>query len=277
MNNELTKIIQIYKKIYDLDISMYDDKFLKQVLESRLSVKEKLNPLDYLNDLSSNPIEVEILKQLLNNNHTEFFRNTLTFAHLEQWILPNLMGNKLGNNELRIWSAGCSTGQEAYSIAILIENINSQKKEKTRYRIIATDISETALIEAKKGIYNESDILKIRVKDLKEFFLKSGDKYKINEDLKKNISFATYDLLDSLSSYPHESIFGNFDLVICCNLLFYYKKKHQDQILAKLINSMDEDGFLITGETEKQSVSNFNNLYLTVPPSPIFKKRRGAK
>lgn len=277
MNNEITKIIQIYKNIYDLDISMYDDKFLKQVLENRLTITQTQNPVDYLNDLSNNPIEVETLIQSLNNNHTEFFRNTLTFAHLEQWILPNIMEKKVGNNELRIWSAGCSTGQEAYSIAMLIENINSKKQEKTRYRIIATDISETALVEAKQGIYDESDILKIRLKDLNEFFFKSNDKYMINEDLKKNISFSTYDLLDNLSSYPHESIFGNFDLVICCNLLFYYKMNYQDQILAKLINSMDQDGFLITGETEKQNVSKFNNLYLIVPPSPIFKKRRGAK
>jgi chemotaxis methyl-accepting protein methylase len=256
---------------------MYDDKFIKQVVDNRLDIKQIKNPIDYFNDLSNNPVEAETLLQLLNNNHTEFFRNTLTFAHLEQWMLPNIMETKIGNNELRIWSAGCSTGQEAYSIAMLIENINSKKKEKTRYRIIATDISETALLEANKGIYNESDILKIRVKDLNDFFLKSGDKFKINEGLKKNISFTTYDLLDNLSAYPHESIFGNFDLVICCNLLFYYKQNHQDQILAKLINSMDENGFLITGETEKQSVSRLNDLYLVVPPSPIFKKRRGAK
>lgn len=86
MNNELTKIIQIYKNIYNLDISMYDDKFLKQVLDNRLTITQTQNPLDYLNTLSNNPNEAETLLQTFNNNHTEFFRNTLTFAHLEQWI-----------------------------------------------------------------------------------------------------------------------------------------------------------------------------------------------
>lgn len=276
MNNEITKTIQIYKNIYNLDISMYDDKFLNQIIGNRLAVYEIQKPIDYIDTLKNNPEEAETLFKLLNNNYTEFFRNILTFAHLEQWILPNLMEKKQGN-ELRIWSAGCSTGQEAYSLAILLENINVKKKEKTRYRIIATDINESALKEANIGIYNESDILKIRVKELKEYFIKSGDKYKINEDLKKNITFTKYDLLDNMTSYPQESIFGSFDLVICSNLLFYYNINNQEQILGKLVNAMDEDGFLITGETEKQIVSRFNHLYLSVPPSPIFKKRRGAK
>lgn len=255
---------------------MYDDKFLEQVVDNRRAIHEIKKPADFLYILKNNPDEAETLFKLLNNNYTEFFRNILTFAHLEQWILPNLMEKKHGN-ELRIWSAGCSTGQEAYSIAMLLENINFKKKEKIRYRIIATDINESALEEANIGIYNESDILKIRVNDLKEYFIKSGGKYRINEDLKKYITFTKYDLLDNLTSYPQESIFGSFDLVTCCNLLFYYNKNNQDQILGKLVNAMDDDGFLITGETEKQIVSKFNNIYLTVPPSPIFKKRRGAK
>lgn len=131
MNNEITKTIQIYKNIYNLDISMYDDKFLNQIIGNRLAVYEIQKPIDYIDTLKNNPEEAETLFKLLNNNYTEFFRNILTFAHLEQWILPNLMEKKQGN-ELRIWSAGCSTGQEAYSLAILLENINVKKKEPIR-------------------------------------------------------------------------------------------------------------------------------------------------
>lgn len=276
MNGELSRIIQIYKNIYKLDISMFDEKFLQQVIDNRQAVHEIKESAEYVEALTNKPEEAETLYKLLNNNYTEFFRNTLTFAHLEQWILPNLMERKQGN-ELRIWSAGCSTGQEAYSLAILLDNINFKKKDKTRYRIIATDIKESALKEANIGVYNESDILKVRVKDLRDHFFKTGEKYRINEDLKKNIIFTGYDLLDNKTSYPQESIFGSFDLVMCCNLLFYYNKNHQEQILEKLVNAMDEDGYLITGETEKQVVSKINNLYLAAPPSPIFKRRRGAK
>lgn len=277
MNDELAKIIQIYKNFYKLDISMFDDKFLKQVMDNRLSIHEINKSEDFLNILMNNPEEADSFYKLFNNNYTEFFRNILTFAHLEQWIIPNLIEKKYGKSELRIWSAGCSTGEEAYSIAMILENINLKRKEKVRYRIIATDINESALKEANIGIYNESDISKIRVNDLKEYFFKSGKKYRINEELKKNIIFTRYDLLDNMTSCPQESIFGSFDLVMCCNLLFYYNMDHQKQILEKLVNAMDENGFLVTGETEKRLVSLNKSIYLPVPPSPIFKRRRGAE
>ncbi len=277
MNNELAEIMQIMDNVYRLDISKYDETFLKRALEKRFAIVETKKPSDYIQYLSSNSDEVSTLFQSLNITHTEFFRNPLTFAHLEQWILPRLMERKPDKSELRIWSAGCSSGQEAYSIAMLIENINSRKNNKNRYRIIATDISEKALREANKGQYSESAIQKIRVEDLKKFFIKSGETYTVCDRLKKHVSFSIYDLFDNLSSYPQESIFGNFDLVVCSNMLFYYKPDYQQSILMKLINSIDENGYLITGESERQTVSKYSDLYLVAPPSPIFKQRRGAK
>jgi chemotaxis methyl-accepting protein methylase len=274
MNNELILSLQSF---FGLDISKYDISFLKQVVEKRLAITETKNFSDYIQYLSNNATEAATLFQSFNITYTEFFRNPLTFAHLEQWILPRLMEEKSDNNELRIWSAGCSSGQEVYSIAMLIESINSKKQIKKRYRIIATDISESVLHEAIKGEYNEKDIQMIRVKDLKDFFVKSGEKYIVCDRLKQHVSFSVYDLLDNRSACPQESIFGNFDLVVCSNMLFYYKPVYQHSIVKKLIYSMDEQGYLITGEAEMQIVAKFKGLCLVVPPSPIFKQRRGAR
>lgn len=276
MNNELSEIVQIVERVYGLDISKYNDAFLKQTLEKRLAVAKTKKVSEYIQYLSNNGDEAVTLFQTLNITHTEFFRNSLTFAHLEQWILPRLMEGKSDNSELRIWSAGCSSGQEAYSIAMLVENINSKKQEKSRYRIIATDISESALLEANKGDYNEKDIQKIRVKDLKEFFIKSGKTYTVCDRLKRHVSFSTYNLLDNLSSYPQESIFGNFDLVVCCNMLFYYKPEYQRYIIKKLINSMAEKGYLVTGEAEIHTVEKAGDLRIVAPPSPIFQNKTGG-
>ncbi len=277
MSNELLEIVQTIESIYRLDISMYDDAFLNQIVERRLLGTEIKNVSDYIQYLSNNSDEATILLRSLNINHTEFFRKPLTFAHLEQWILPRLIEGRSDNRELRIWSAGCSSGQEAYSIAMLLENINLKKQKQSRYRIIATDISKSALLAAKKGEYNEKDIQMIRVMDLKEFFVKSGETYTVCDRLKKHVSFSTYNLLDNVSSYPQESIFGNFDLVVCSNILFYYKPHYQHSILKKMINSMDEYGYLIKGEAEKQIVEKYSDLYLVAPPSPIFKQRRGVR
>jgi chemotaxis methyl-accepting protein methylase len=184
------------------------------------------------------------------------------------------MNRKSDKGELRIWSAGCSTGQEAYSIAMLIENLNSREQKKVRYRIIATDVSESALIKAKTGEYNEKEIQKIRVKDLNEFFVRFGETYKVSPQLKQHVSFSTYDLLDNLSSSPQESIFGNFDLIICSNVLFYYKLKYQQFIIKKLVGVMDEKGYLITGEAEKYNVEKSRYLNLVSTSSTIFQSKK---
>lgn len=277
MNNELTEIVQIAKGLYGLDISMFDDTFLRQTVEKRFVIIGAKNVPDYVQYVSNNSDEASAFFESLHITHTDFFRNSLTFAHLEQWILPSLLEKKSDNSELRIWSAGCSSGQEAYSIAMLIENIHTKKSRQLRYRIIATDISESALLQAKLGEYTEHDIQKIRVKDLHEFFVKTGITYTVMERLRQHVSFSNYDLLDSLTSYPCESIFGNFDLVVCSNMLFYYKPNHQHCIVKKLINSMDKYGFLVTGEAETQAVENFSELFQVAPSSPIYKQRRGVR
>ena len=223
----INEFIQSIQRVYGQDISTYDISFLKRTVEKRVEITESGSMPNYIIYLASNADEASILFQSLKNTHTEFFRNPLTFAHLEQWILPHLMEEKSDNDELRIWSAGCSSGQEVYSIAMLVESINAKKKMKKRYRIIATDISESALNMAKIGEYDEKDIQMIRVKDVQEFFVKSKEKYTVIDRLKQHVSFSTFDLLDNRSTYPQESIFGNFDLVVCSNLLFYYKPTYQ--------------------------------------------------
>ncbi len=233
MNQEVTHIVHILKNQHDIDISQYNDSFLKQTIEKRLRFLKVNNLAEYEQFISNNPYETDVLYTSLHITHTEFYRNPLVFAHLEQWILPSLFEQKPEGSELRIWSAGCSSGQEAYSIAMLIEKIHRKKARQLRYRIIATDISQSALLKAKKGEFSEHEILNIRVKDLKEFFIKRGDTYTINDWLKKHVSFSTYDVLDPLSSYPQESIFGNFDIVVCSNILFYYKPVYQHSIVKK--------------------------------------------
>jgi len=276
MVDDFSTIIHTMNSVYGFDLSQYDYAFLKQTIEKRCAAIETIKSSDYDSYLLNNREEAKHLFHALNITYTEFFRNTLTYAHLEQWILPRLIEKKSADSELRVWSAGCSSGQEAYSIGMLVEKINAKKQQALRYRIIATDISIAALDVAKKGEYTEEAIQNVRMKDTKDFFVKSGETYTVCDRLKKHISFSTYDLLDNRSAYPHESIFGSFDLVLCCNMLFYYKTDSQLYILKKLINSMEEHGYLITGEAERQTVVKHGHLLTVVPPSPIFQKKPGG-
>jgi len=273
MLDELQNIVKTAKVLYGIELAQFDDAFLRQSVERRFEFVEVKDLQEYNMYLSNNAIEARNLAQSLNITYTEFFRNTLTFAHLEQWIIPNLIEKKTKGSELRVWSAGCSSGQEAYSIAIMLENAAEKRSEAFRYRIIATDISESALEMATKGEYREEAIQNIRVRDLNMFFSRIGETYTVCEQLRQHISFSLYDLLDPLTANPQESIFGNFDLVMCSNVLFYYKSKCQSFILKKLANSLAGNGYLITGEAERQNVLKHSALRAVVPPSPIFQKK----
>lgn len=276
MEQELESIVLLMRNSYGMSLSEYDTGFLKQAIEKRCIAMGAQSIPDYVVYLSRNDAEAKQFFTSMKITYTDFFRNSLTFAHIEQLVLPDVLRKKVKSNELRVWSAGCSSGQEAYSLAMLIENHLEKTPEKFRYRIIATDISEQALSIAQQGIYHKDAIGNVKVKDLERYFVRNGDKYEIEERLKKNVSFSFYDLLDRQSSFPQESIFGNFDLVMCSNLLFYYQEEHQKEILKKLINALSQRGYFITGETEKQSVSKIAGLRLLVPTSPIFKKANGG-
>jgi chemotaxis methyl-accepting protein methylase len=276
MEQVLKSIVLLMKDEYEMNISGYETGFLKQAIEKRCLVSGVPSVTEYLIFLLKDEDEARQLFTSLNITYTEFFRNTLTFAHIAHLVLPDILRRKSKVTELRIWSAGCSSGQEAYSLAIQVENQLERLSEKIRYRIIATDISEPALATARQGFYNKEAIGNVKAKDLDRYFVRNGEKYGIDERLKKNVSFSYYDLLDRQSSFPQESIFGNFDLVMCSNLLFYYKEEHQKEILNKLVNALAPRGYLISGETEKPAVSKVNGLHMLVPTSPIFRKTNGG-
>lgn len=277
MKNVLDEITQAMANGYGMDVSMYDESFMQKTVRHRCLLAGIESWSDYVRYLSNSPAEALEFSRSLNITYTEFFRNTLAFANLDRWILPKLIEGKADGSELRIWSAGCASGQEPYSIAMQLAKFQSLRKQTLRYRIIATDISESELAVARKGEYNEDAIQNVKVKHLKEFFTKAGETYTICPTIRERVSFSTYDLLDSHSDYPQECIFGEFDLVFCSNLLFYYQLEPQLHILRKVIHSLSDGGYLVTGEAERHSVERVGGLRLVAPPAAIFQKRiRGA-
>jgi len=266
------ELIRIIRQTEHHDISKFDELFLMQSLKRRQEILQESSLSVYLLSLSASEEERRALLLSLNNSYTEFFRSGFVFSYLEYRLLPGLIELLPPNRELRIWSAGCSTGQEPYSLAILLENIAEKRRDPFRYRIIATDIQQDALDAACKGVYSEEAVQNLRLKDISAFFERSDCNYTVSNRLKKHVSFSRYDLFDPSSANPQESIFGNFDLVMCSNVLLYYNEAAQRFILNKLINSMVIDGYLITGEAEQSSTKKSVGICAVSPPSPIFKK-----
>ncbi len=256
---------------YGVDLTRYEESFLNKTISKRISSLDLLFNNEYLIHVKNNENEVKELTNSLHVNFSEFFRNPLTFACLEQTVLPVLIKKK--NKEIRIWSSGCAAGQESYSLAILFDELISSAKSNIAYRIFATDINENVLTLAKKGVYQTPAVSKVSLKRIRTYFTQRGDTYTISTNLSECIDFSIFDMLQELPMVPSNSVFGNFDLVFCSNLLYYYRPEYQKRILEKIMTSLAPGGYLITGETEREIVKayNFREVFVN---SAIFKKLR---
>jgi len=268
-------IANILLQLEDVDISKYDDSFLENALKKRMTESHCNSEMVYYDYLQQSHIEAQEYIRSLSVCYSEFFRNSLTFAVLERIVLPGIIFSKKKNNqhEVRIWSAACAAGQETYSIAMLLNEFANNNEIK--FRIFATDQSEEQIEYAQKGVYKFSELSYLSVNRLTNWFTKEGDSYSVKPELKEQIEFSTFDLFNKDLSSPPTSIFGDFDLIFCANLLFYYKPEFQEEILKKIKNYLSKDGLLVTGETEREIVMqhHFKEVY---PSSAIFKIPSGS-
>lgn len=229
---------------------------------------------NYQDYLKNSITERDKFIKALNNNYSVFFRNSLTFALIEHHVLPRLISDKSqkSNKEIRIWSAACAAGQEAYSIAILCDEFAKRHFKDIRFRIFATDTSETEIQKAQKGVYTEETIKLVTHERLKTYFIQKGEKFIVNPQLKEYINFSVFDLTDEQCICPPESIYGSFDLIMCANVLFYYNRDVQNQILCKTNNCLEKNGWLVVGETENEIVEKYTR-YTGLKESSIFQKQ----
>lgn len=270
----MEKIIRFIHDRYTLNVSIYDQSFLESTVASRMTFSSCNSTVEYLHTLENNPEEVKFLIGSLTNSYSEFFRNQLTFALLKQIIFPKIFNKKesLHSHEVRIWSAGCAAGQEAYSLSLLAHDFITEHSLATSFRIFATDISTPQLEEARRGVFDQKNIQNTSHGYISSFFTVRGQTYSISDKIKKYIDFSLYDLLDQTTDAPPSSIFGGFDIIMCSNVLFYYKPEIQKQILNKLARALNPRGFLLTGEAEIAIVRGDSNFRQFVSPSTIFVK-----
>ena len=271
MERYINDIIYQLKLNYNMDISIFDLSFFKRSINMRISDMKLKNIKEYEELIIKNTQEIILLKKLLNNTYTRFFRDSFIFAQLDKIVIPNLITMIDRQREIRIWSAGSSSGQEAYSVAILISELEEELRVKIPYRIIATDISEIKLEKGRNGIFKKNDILNLKLKYIEKYFTKRENDYIINEKIKKNISFSYFDLIDDEDIKPPESIYGDFDLILCSNLLFYYNPEVQKKIIMKSVLSLGPNGYFVTSEVEKILVKKFTKLIPINLYSSIFK------
>ena len=257
-----------------LDVSCYDREFLAKSIAKRMQTTGMGTVADYCAHLAESRAEAEEFHRSLRSGHSAFFRNPLTFALLEQHILPELLKERKqhSRSEIRIWSAGCAAGQEAWSIAILLDELTRADDPPHPYRIFASDLSAQSLAVARVGVYSAEAVGNVRLHQLDECFTRHGECFAIASRLRDQVNFSAYDLLDEDTSSPQASIYGDFDLILCCNLLFYYRPCIQQRILDKLCRDLVPGGYLVTGETERKTVAARDGLCALSAAAAVFHK-----
>ena len=269
---ELKQISGQLQQILGVDITRYNESFLSNTLEKRMKDSFCDSFEDYASYLKKKPGEVELFLNSLHVHFSEFFRDSLTYVLLEQRIIPELIERKKTNRgkEIRIWSAGCAGGQEPYSLAILLEEAISSTDPKLNYRIFATDLDEASLAQARRGYYPDTALKNTKLKHVQTWFTRQGEDYVIQPSLQQRIDFSLFDLIETDGNCPPASIFGEFDLVFCCNLLIYYQPHYRKLILNKFSICITNGGYLVTGETERAIA--LNHHYIEVyPQAAIFR------
>lgn len=252
-----------------LNCSGYRDEYLKRRFEIRLRATGTITYAKYVLYLKKNPEEFTNLLNDLTINYTTFFRDTDVYEHLEHKLLPKLFMSK---NPVKIWSAGCASGEEPYSLAILVHKILGSRLAEHPVSIIASDIDKDALGKAMRGSYGLRQVSTMSSSMIDQFFTKEVDgAYVVKDFVKDLIRFERFDLMKT-------PIHVNFDLILCRNVMIYFSKEGQQHIHMTFYRALKDGGYMITGKSEILSgepAEVFTALdYLTrvyqKPPRPAF-------
>lgn len=266
----MDRIKQIMLEGHGADLSCFHLDFLRKTMEKRMGERGCTSYTDYEVILRIDESEGYTLMQALHVDYSDFYREPFAFFSLSQTILPDIISRKNENQEIRIWSVGCSQGQEPYSIAMEASRLIEQSGKSVRLRIFASDLSEADLKKARLGRYQRDQVASLSLRLLDRYFTKTGSVYEISDDMKERVRFTRYDVLDPETICPIESIFGGFDIIFCRNLMIYYRPECQYRILDKLKKNLAAGGYLITGEAEKGIVKKWSAAKALSYPGAVF-------
>jgi len=252
VNNDLKKILNYLNEKRGFDFSGYRTPMIERRFKHRFALTKCKNFKSYLTYLKNNPSELDNLISALTINVSRFFRDTLVFEYIADKVIPAIIHQKKQKNDpsLRIWSAGCAMGEEPYTIAILIQDFFKKEAQYFQVNIFATDIEKKILKKAEKAVYPLESIEGVKYRLLNKYFTTKENLFHLIPEIKNLVSFSVYDILDRKISTPSESIYGDFDLVFCRNVLIYFDSEHQDQIFDKLYRALAKSGYLVLGEAE---------------------------
>ncbi len=266
LEEDFTEILKLLRKRVGHDFSSYKQSTIRRRIERRMGINDLKHPKEYLQYLHENRQEAQMLFSELLISVTRFFRDPEAFAVLHDKVLPDLIKSRLDNHDLRVWIPGCATGEEAFSIAIILNECISAMNKMVTVKIFGTDLDDQAILRARHGAYPSSIAIDIAPERLDRFFVREGeDSFIVRKDIRDTLVFAPQNVL---SDPP----FTKIDLLICRNVLIYLQSDLQQQLLPVFHFALNPGGILFLGSSE--SVGPTNELFEIVDAKWKIYRRR---
>lgn len=234
-----------------LDLSCYKEKQVQRRLSAALAKSGHTSLNEYWRTLQKDSAMLNELVDFLTINVSNFFRNVERFNDLQTKILPELLATR---KTLRIWSAGCSAGQEPYSIAIILKELTPL----TRHYILGTDVNKTVLQIAEDGVYTEDDVKEVNPSLLSKYFIKQEDRFILCPSVRQMVEYKAHNLL----SDPYDT---DFDLIVCRNVMIYFTEEAKSKVFKGFYESLSPGGVLFIGGTETLMSAPLYGFQLILP------------
>jgi chemotaxis protein methyltransferase CheR len=233
------KLKKLLHETIGLDCNGYRDEYLKRRFAIRLTATGTNTYSRYVRYLKKNPSEFNLVLSNLVINYTTFFRDSDVYVYLEKAVLPRLFKS----NAVRIWSAGCATGEEPYSLAILVHKLLGKTLSNYQVRIFASDLDEDALAKAVKGEYPRKQLNGLEGSLIDKYFSNNGGSYQVRDFVKQLVRFEKHDLMKP-------SVRKGFDLILCRNVMIFFSRESQQQIHMHFYNALRDGGYFVIGKSE---------------------------
>ena len=265
--NPLQEVLLLVRNQSRVDFSLYRSNTIRRRIMRRMVLAQIKTLADYAEYLRHHSAELDALYQDLLIAVTGFFRNPEIFEALKKRVFPKLLKERSADDEMRVWVVGCSTGQEAYSIAMAFLEYSSGMSRNVRLQLFATDLNEALLEKARAGLYPKSLVQDVSPQRLRRFFVEEDGGYRISKTVREMCIFARQNII---SDPP----FSRMDLITCRNLLIYLEPELQRKVIPTFHYALKPEGFLVLGLSE--SVGNISYQFTPVDKKlKIFSKKPG--
>lgn len=256
------------KELLGFEVFNYRDTFLKRRIETRLRRNDVRSYAEYARLLEKSKEERDNLEKELTIHVTHFFRDLSLFRELQEWVFPQAIKEKMENNDpyLYIWSAGSSTGQEAYSIAMVLREVLKDNINDFTVRIVGSDIDQRTVGNAIMGLYGEESLAEIPDYYKNKYLINVGGAYSVVPELKEMVRFQKEDITN-----PRTKL--RFDFVFCRNTIIYLERGVKNELFKSIYKRLKLGGFLILGKTEFLDGEAKENFEIFNTPERIYRKK----